>query len=309
MAFTHSSKKILGVFSLIAILAVAIIGVYLLITGNSSQASEGQYKMDAWCNIQEFSTTLMHDWNRTSVHVTDEDLRPYPEFGKYLHDVNDDPRVWHFGMRPVKVFDCNGSRAMQFLTLYEKYEETPSMPTLEYNGHYYLMGFDYLDAHSTATPTPAPPPAQPDSPAVPVPGSTQDPVSLCNNQVADSRIPVPVNISNAIRDPIPGIRYSLNESESGRTIVLGTGEIVEINLRWVPGVAWNWIIPVSGCGLELVQSGVYSDGGDFWNVTGHYRVRYRAVSPGTSLIDGTFGGTPGGMAKGMPKFNLTVIVK
>lgn len=138
---------------------------------------------------------------------------------------------------------------------------------------------------------------------------TQDPGSRCNPQVADSRIPVPVNISNAIRDPIPGIRYSLNESESGRTIVLGTGEIVEINLRWVPGVAWNWIIPVSGCGLELVQSGVYSDGGDFWNVTGHYRVRYRAVSPGTSFLDGTFGGTSGGMAKGMPTFNLTVIVK
>jgi hypothetical protein len=137
----------------------------------------------------------------------------------------------------------------------------------------------------------------------------QDPGSLCNIQVADSRIAVPANISNAIRDPIPGIRYSLNESESGRTIVLGKGDVVEINLRWVPGVAWNWIIPVSGCGLELEQSGVYSDGGDFWNVTGHYRVRYRAVSPGTSLIDGTFGGTPGGMAKGMPTFNLTVIVK
>jgi len=150
-------------------------------------------------------------------------------------------------------------------------------------------------------------PAQPTSPVVSSPDSTQDPGSLCNPLYSDSRIAVPVNISVAIRDPMPGIRYSLNESDSGRTIVLENGEVVEINLRWIPGLGFHWIIPVSGCGLELVNAGTYSDGGDFWNNTGHYRVRYRAVSSGTSVIDGKF--ILIHKEEGDLGFNLTVIVK
>ncbi|MDO9325477.1 MAG: hypothetical protein Q7T80_11030 [Methanoregula sp.] len=96
-------------------------------------------------------------------------------------------------------------------------------------------------------------------------------MSGCTPQITDSRIAVPANISVAIRDPMPGIRYSLNESESGKTLMLGKGNIVEINLRWIPGLANNWIVQVSGCGLELVNAGTYSDGDDFWNNTGHYR--------------------------------------
>ncbi|MFZ1127688.1 hypothetical protein [Methanoregula sp.] len=162
----------------------------------------------------------------------------------------------------------------------------------------------------TLQPTPVTPaPAQPASPAVPITGSTQDPVSRCNPQDAEPRVPVPVDTSVPIQDPMPGIRYSLNESESGRTIVLEKGEIVEINLRWAPGVAWSWNIPVSGCGLELVNDGYYDTGTDFWNTSGHYRARYRAVSPGRSFIDGTFGASPSGIANGAPEFNLTVIVK
>lgn len=138
---------------------------------------------------------------------------------------------------------------------------------------------------------------------------TQNPGSECDPLVAVPRVPVPVDTSIPIRDPIPGIRYSLNESDSGKTIVLGKGDVFEINLRWIPSLALQWIIPVSGCGLEMVNDGTYSDGGDYWNNTGHYRARYRAISSGISVINGTFGGTPGGMAKGMPEFNLTVIVK
>ncbi len=149
---------------------------------------------------------------------------------------------------------------------------------------------------------------QPASTAVPLTGSTQEPGAICNTQVADSRNPFPENISNAIRDPIPEIRYSINEGESGRTIVLGKGELVEINLRWIPGLAFHWVIPASGCGLELVNSGVYCDPcGDFWNTTGHYRARYRAVSPGTSFLDGRFVLTKPNA--GDLLFNLTVIVK
>jgi len=149
----------------------------------------------------------------------------------------------------------------------------------------------------------------PSSPAVPASSFTQDSVSMCNQHVVDSRIPVPANISVAIRDPMPGIKYSLYENDSGRTIVLEKGDIFEINLRWIPSLDLYWIIPVSGCGLELVNAGTYSDGTDFWNQSGKYRARFQAVTSGTSFLDGTFGGNPGGMAKGMPVFNLTVIVK
>jgi len=162
----------------------------------------------------------------------------------------------------------------------------------------------------------------PATPTVTVPGSTQDLVSpvnqtgsetvessstQCDPQVAAPRVPVPVDTSVPIRDPMPGIRYSLNRSESDRTIVLGKGDIVEINLGFAPSLAMRWTVPVSGCGLELVNDGTYYTGNDFWNNTGYYRARYRAVSPGSSVLNGKLVIRPeeaGGLL-----FNLTVIVK
>ncbi|WP_148277634.1 hypothetical protein [Methanoregula formicica] len=110
-----------------------------------------------------------------------------------------------------------------------------------------------------------------------------------------------------VRDPMPGIRYSLNRSDSDRTIVLEKGDIVEVTLGFAPGLAMRWIVPVSGCGIELVNDGTYYSGGDFWNNTGYYRARYRAISPGTSVLNGKLvfrPEDPGGL-----RFNLTLIVK
>jgi hypothetical protein len=126
----------------------------------------------------------------------------------------------------------------------------------------------------------------------------------------DPHVPEPVDTSVAVRDPMHGIRYSFNESETGRTVVLEKGEIVEMTLRWAPSVAWEWYMPVSGCSIELLNDGYYSGGGDYWNQSGHYRARYRATGPGTSFIDGVFGVAPGGTPhEWNPRFNLTVIVK
>ncbi len=166
---------------------------------------------------------------------------------------------------------------------------------------------------------------QPASPAVPVSGSTENPgspndqtgpgpiegtVSRSDTRDAGPRVPVPVDTSVPVRDPMPGIRYSLGEGDSGRTIEIGKGDVFEISLRWAPSVAWDWNILVSGCGLEMVNDGYFDTGTDYWNQSGHYRVRYRAISPGTSFIDGVFGVPPGGTAhESNPKFNLTVIVK
>jgi len=147
----------------------------------------------------------------------------------------------------------------------------------------------------------------PATPTLLVPGSVQDPVPTCSPQDAAPIIPVPVDTSVPIQDPIPGIRYSFNRSESGRTIVLEKGDVVEVNLGYASGQPFHWIVQGSGCGIELLNAGAYSSGGDFWNNTGNYRARYRAVSPGTSVLNGKLVLTP--EESGMLTFNLTVIVK
>jgi len=168
--------------------------------------------------------------------------------------------------------------------------ETPTLPP----GHPPL---------STITATPSPSPI----PTISSPRFTPDPRTGCT---MEPHLPEPVDTSVAVRDPLPGIRYSFNESETGRTVVLGKGDIVEITLRWAPSVAWEWDVPVSGCSIELLNDGYYSGGGDYWNQSGHYRARYRATSPGTSFIDGVFGVAPGGTPReSNPRFNLTVIVE
>jgi hypothetical protein len=106
---------------------------------------------------------------------------------------------------------------------------------------------------------------------------------------------------------MPGIRYSFNRSESGRTIVLEKGDVVEIDLGFAPSQPFHWIVQGSGCGIELLNAGTYFSGGDYWNNTGSYRARYRAVSPGTSVLNGKLVLTP--EESGMLTFNLTMIVK
>ena len=161
-------------------------------------------------------------------------------------------------------------------------------------------GHPPLATITAATYTPAPP-------AAPSPVFTPDPVTGCTTEY---HVPEPVDTSVPVRDPLPGVRYSFGESESGRTVVLEKGEVVEVTLRWAPGVAWSWDVPLAGCSVELLNDGYYSGGGDFWNQSGHYRARYRAKSPGTSFIDGVFGVMPGGTATASnPRFNLTMVVK
>jgi hypothetical protein len=150
---------------------------------------------------------------------------------------------------------------------------------------------------TTTTTHPASPPESPSS-------STQNSGSECNTE---SRINIPVDTSVPIKDPIPGIRYSFNRSETGRTIILEKGDIVEINLGYAPSQPFHWIVKGSGCGIELLNVGTFSSGGDYWNNTGIYRARYRAITPGTSFLDGKLVLTS--EESGMLTFNLTVIVK
>jgi hypothetical protein len=145
---------------------------------------------------------------------------------------------------------------------------------------------------------------RPASPAESLSFSTQNSGSECNSE---SRINIPVDTSVPIKNPMSGIRYSFNRSETGRTIILEKGEIVEINLGYAPSQPFHWIVKGSGCGIELLNAGTYSSGGDYWNNTGIYRARYRAITPGTSVLDGKLVLTP--EENGMLTFNLTVIVK
>lgn len=132
--------------------------------------------------------------------------------------------------------------------------------------------------------------------------------ALCSPGDAALRTPVPSDTSVPIQDPVPGLRYSLERDDSNRTIELRTGEMFEINLGFAPGLAMRWTVPLSGCGLDLVNDGNWYTGGDFWNNTGFYRARYRAVSPGVAILHGKLV-FPGEDGPGDPRFNLTVLVR
>lgn len=99
-----------------------------------------------------------------------------------------------------------------------------------------------------------------------------------------------------IDQPLPGgIRFSLNESDSGSIISLKNGDIVEITLSTIPGLAFRGIMPAEGSGLTLLNAGPFYEmpekNGDYYSGfigRGYYRWRYRADVPGTEIIDGIF---------------------
>jgi len=116
--------------------------------------------------------------------------------------------------------------------------------------------------------------------------------------------------------PLPeGVRYSLNESDSGRTVILHTGEVIEITLDIIPGLAIQWIMPTEGASLELMNAGPiiyhipeteeYTP--PLYRLRGYYRWRFRAIHPGIETFDGIFSSSGCDIGKAK-RFNLTVQV-
>jgi len=114
-----------------------------------------------------------------------------------------------------------------------------------------------------------------------------------------------------INEPLPGgLRYSFNESDSGRAVTLQTGEVLEITLPTIPGLTFRWMMPTEGYGLELLNAGpIYEmpEGNDFLGGKGYYRWRFRAVEQGTTTFDGIFA-LSGCDIQDARRFNLTVKV-
>ncbi len=128
--------------------------------------------------------------------------------------------------------------------------------------------------------------------------------------------PPRTNISVPIDQPMPGgVRFSLNESDSGRTISLKTGDVVEITLGTIPGLAFRWLMPSEGSGVTLLNAGpIYEPPGQngdpystFMGGKGTYRWRYQATSPGTETIDGLFT-ISGCDIQGAKPFNISMQV-
>jgi len=129
--------------------------------------------------------------------------------------------------------------------------------------------------------------------------------------------PPRTDTSVPISQPLPGgVRYSLNESDSGKTIVLTRGDIIQIDLRVIPSLAFRWIIPTEGSGLELMNAGTFSVMPDdiemtpysFKSMPSYYRMRFRAVGEGTTYFDGIFA-LDGCDIQNAKRFNLTVHVE
>jgi predicted secreted protein/outer membrane lipoprotein-sorting protein len=123
--------------------------------------------------------------------------------------------------------------------------------------------------------------------------------------------PPRTDTSVPIDQPLPGgVRYALNESDSGRTVTVRNGEVIEITLGEIPGLAYRWIMPTGGSGLELMNAGPIYEmpaNADFLGGKGYYRWRFRAVSPGTETFDGIFA-LGGCDIQGAKRFSLTVEV-
>jgi outer membrane lipoprotein-sorting protein/predicted secreted protein len=195
----------------------------------------------------------------------------------------------------------------------------------------------YYDCNVAGIPTPTPPPISAVPPGMCAPSEVPDREIQYESMKVNTGLPdsyfdfvppegsgprcVPKYVNYAepprtdasvpIDQPLPGgVRYSLNESDSGRTVTLRTGEVVEIALRDIPGLAFRWIMPTEGSGLELLNAGpIYEmpDNGDFFSGKGFYRWRFRAVSPGMETFDGIFA-LDGCDIQDARRFNLTVEV-
>jgi len=147
MKFTSPVKILMIIMCLLGIL---ILSGGCISKDDPSSVNQSSSEIDSTCEIQQLNLLIVH--NQTIVPVTKEDLSLFPEFAIYMFDGDNNPPARNSGMRVVKVIDCNASRAIQFLTLYRKYEEFPNQPVLEYEGRYYKVGFDEYDSHSTARP-------------------------------------------------------------------------------------------------------------------------------------------------------------
>lgn len=125
--------------------------------------------------------------------------------------------------------------------------------------------------------------------------------------------PPRTDMSTPISQPLPGgVSYSLNESDSGREVTMHTGEVIEITLRTSPGLAYRWIMPSEGSGLELMNAGSIfemEEGHEiaYFGMRGYYRWRFLAINPGTQTFDGIFT-LDGCDIQNAKRFNLTVHV-
>jgi hypothetical protein len=163
-SFMKSTSPIKNLMPIICLLCFLILSGGCISKDGSSSVNQSSSEIDSTCEIQQLNLSIVH--NQTIVSITKEDLSPFPEFATYMYHGDNNPPARNSGMRVVKVIDCNASRAIQFLTLYRKYEEFPNQPVLEYEGRYYKVGFDEYDSHSTARPTTV---ATPVSMPIPVP--------------------------------------------------------------------------------------------------------------------------------------------
>lgn len=136
MEFRSPVKILLLMMSLLIILILS--GGCSFFKGYSSPYQISP-DMDAQCEMQEINLTLVH--NQTIVPLTEEDIRQFPEFGKYMQNRNDTLSAGNPGWLAVRNFNCNESRARSFLVLYRKFEENPNQPVMEYHGHYFKMSY------------------------------------------------------------------------------------------------------------------------------------------------------------------------
>ena len=123
-------------------------------SGNSSSKEtslvQDQKVIDANFEIQEWNFNYPR-W-MVLVHLTNNEVKDFPDLEKAMHGVNPDPNAWQNDHRVAAWFDGNQSDFIRFhnavwknQTIAECY---PCTPIYEYHGQYYTISFNEIGSHS-----------------------------------------------------------------------------------------------------------------------------------------------------------------
>ncbi len=155
---------LLGIF----VFSVIIIFISLYVPGmplNGSSPSvgvsetgslSGSEVTDSWFDVSEYQQNSLQ--NRTVFHITDDELKPFPDLKKIFRDAETNTRPWSvIGQRYAGGFDGNMTRYLNFVqticnnTTLDVCFAHP--PLYEYDGRYFTLSPESYFSHSTAPPT------------------------------------------------------------------------------------------------------------------------------------------------------------
>lgn len=141
----------------------------------------------------------------------------------------------------------------------------------------------------------------------------------CDSRYLDYTEPIPADTTvPVVEESLPGLKYSFEINDTGRTVTMNKGDSFEITLVYSPSLAFSWTLVTEPKGLLLLNSGDFSDADpdaedyriQLTKGPRNYRWRYLAEEEGTYFFDGVLAVDPCEIQRfgSWDEFNLTVVV-